>query len=147
VTISVSETAPRRLPVAEFTAMLAMLFATIAFSIDAMLPALDRIAHELSPDAVNRAQMVVTAFVLGMGVGTAFAGPISDATGRKPAIAGGLLLYIAGAVLAHYAPSLGWLLAARVVQGLGVAGPRIVGLALVRDLYEGARWRASPPSR
>lgn len=133
----VTQAEPRKLPLLEFTVMLAMLFATIAFSIDAMLPALDQIAAELSPDAVNRAQLVITSFVLGMGLGTAFAGPISDATGRKPAIYGGFLLYIAGSVMAHYAPSLGWLLAARVVQGLGAAGPRIVGLALVRDLYEG----------
>lgn len=117
--------------------MIAMLFATIAFSIDAMLPALPQIAAELTPDAVNHAQLILTAFVLGMGLGTAFAGPISDATGRKPAIAGGFALYIGGAILAHYAPTIELLLAARVIQGLGAAGPRIVGLALVRDLYEG----------
>lgn len=137
MSVSGESAATRQLALPEFTAMLAMLFATIAFSIDAMLPALDQIAAELSPDAVNRAQLVLTAFVLGMGVGTAVAGPISDATGRKPAIAAGFALYIAGAVLAYHAPSLGWLLAARVIQGIGAAGPRIVGLALVRDLYEG----------
>jgi DHA1 family bicyclomycin/chloramphenicol resistance-like MFS transporter len=127
----------RRLPAGEFTVMIAMLFATVAFSIDAMLPALPEIAAELTPDAVNHAQLILTAFVLGMGAGTAIAGPISDATGRKPAIVGGFALYIAGAILAHYAPTIELLLAARVIQGLGAAGPRIVGLALVRDLYEG----------
>ena len=114
-----------------------MLFATIAFSIDAMLPALPVIAAELSPLATNRAQLILSAFVFGMGAGTLFAGPISDAIGRKPTIAGGMLLYIAGAVMAHYAGSLEVLLIARVIQGLGAAGPRIAGLALTRDLYEG----------
>ncbi len=132
-----SPPAQRRLPAGEFTVMIAMLFATVAFSIDAMLPALPEIAAELTPDAVNHAQLILTAFVLGMGAGTAIAGPISDATGRKPAIVGGFALYIAGAILAHYAPTIELLLAARVIQGLGAAGPRIVGLALVRDLYEG----------
>ncbi len=127
----------RRLPLPEFTAMVAMLFATIAFSIDAMLPALPVIAAELSPLATNRAQLILSAFVFGMGAGTLFAGPISDAIGRKPTIAGGMLLYIAGAVMAHYAGSLEVLLIARVIQGLGAAGPRIAGLALTRDLYEG----------
>jgi MFS transporter, DHA1 family, multidrug resistance protein len=127
----------RRLGLPEFTAMLAMLFATIAFSIDAMLPALPQIAGELSPDNVNRAQLILTAFILGMGFGTLFAGPISDAVGRKPAIFGGFILYGIGAVLAHQAQSLDVLLAARVLQGLGAAGPRIVGLAMVRDLYAG----------
>jgi MFS transporter, DHA1 family, multidrug resistance protein len=133
----ISDVPARRLGLPEFTAMLAMLFATIAFSIDAMLPALPQIAGELSPDNVNRAQLILTAFILGMGVGTLFAGPISDAVGRKPAIFGGFILYGVGAVLAHQAQSLEVLLAARVLQGLGAAGPRIVGLAMVRDLYAG----------
>lgn len=127
----------RRLSLPEFTAMVAMLFATIAFSIDAMLPALPAIAAELSPDAPNRAQLILSAFVFGMGAGTLFAGPISDAVGRKPTIAGGIFLYVVGAVLAHYSGSLEMLLIARVIQGLGAAGPRIAGLALTRDLYEG----------
>jgi MFS transporter, DHA1 family, multidrug resistance protein len=117
--------------------MLALLFATVAFSIDAMLPALPQIAAELSPGAVNRAQLVLASFVLGMGVGSLFTGPISDAVGRKPTIYGGLALYSAGAVLAWAAPTLELLMLARVIQGLGAAAPRIVGLALVRDLYAG----------
>ena len=47
----------------EFIAMIAMLFATIAFSIDAMLPALPEIAAELSPDAPNAAQLILTSFM------------------------------------------------------------------------------------
>ena len=128
----------RRAPgFAEFVALLAMLFATIAFSIDAMLPALPRIAGELAPGAPNRAQLIITTFVLGMGVGTLFMGPISDAVGRRPVIVGSLSLYIAAALVAGRAGSLELLLAARFVQGLGAAGPRTVTLAMVRDLYAG----------
>lgn len=127
----------RRLSAPEFTAMLAMLFATVAFSIDAMLPALPQIAAELTPDAVNTAQFVLTAFVLGMGVGTLFTGPISDAIGRRRTIVGGFILYVLGAWGAHVAGSIEMLLAARVLQGIGAAGPRIAGMALIRDLYEG----------
>ncbi|ODT61471.1 MULTISPECIES: multidrug effflux MFS transporter [Paracoccus] len=127
----------RRLPLPEFIAMLAFLFATIAFSIDAMLPALPDIAADLTPDNVNRAQLILTTFVAGMGLGTLFAGPISDALGRKRTITIGFGIYIAATVAALYANSLEFLLIARFVQGLGAAAPRIVGLALVRDLYEG----------
>ena len=122
---------------AEFIALIAMLFAIIAFSIDAMLPALPRIGAELSPDAPNRAQLIVIAFVLGMGAATLFAGPMSDALGRKPMVIGGAALYIVGAALAWFAPTLEWLLLARVLQGVGAAGPRVVGMAIVRDLYGG----------
>lgn len=127
----------RQLPLPEFVAMLAFLFATIAFSIDAMLPALPEIATALTPENVNRAQLILTAFVAGMGLGTLFAGPLSDAIGRKPAITIGFVIYAIAAVAAIFANSLELLLAARFVQGLGAAGPRIVALALVRDLYDG----------
>lgn len=127
----------RRLPLPEFVGMLALLFATVAFSIDAMLPALPEIAQALTPQDVNRAQLVLTSFVAGMGVGTLFAGPLSDATGRRPAIMMMTALYIVGAAMAMVSNSLEMLLLARFVQGVGSSGPRIVGVAIVRDLYAG----------
>ncbi|MTD99538.1 Bcr/CflA family efflux MFS transporter [Paracoccus sp. YIM 132242] len=117
--------------------MLAFLFATVAFSIDAMLPALPDIAAQLTPDNVNRAQLILTAFMAGMGLGTLFAGPISDAIGRKPAIFLGTAIYIAATIAAIFSQSIEFLLAARFVQGLGASAPRIVGMALIRDLYAG----------
>ncbi|APZ54393.1 multidrug effflux MFS transporter [Salipiger abyssi] len=121
----------------EFIALLAMLFATIAFSIDAMLPALPEIGQELTPDDINRAQLVITSFVLGMGLGTLFTGPLSDTFGRKPVILGGAALYITMSLVAARAETLEMLLLARLVQGLGAAGPRVVALAIVRDLHSG----------
>lgn len=126
-----------RLPLPEFIALMAMLFATIAFSIDAMLPAFPEIAAELSPDAPNRAQLVLTSFVLGMGIGTFFAGPLSDSFGRRSVILAGSSLYCMGAALAWVGPTLEWVLVGRIIQGLGAAGPRIVSVALIRDLYAG----------
>ena len=129
----------RTLSRGEFVALMAALFATVAFSIDSMLPALPEIATSLTPDAPNQAQLVLTAFVLGMGVGTFVSGPLSDAIGRKATINIGVTIYIGAALWAMTAQSLEVLLAARVVQGLGAAGPRIVSMAMIRDLYEGRR--------
>ncbi len=121
----------------EFVAMMAMLFATIALSIDTMLPALPAIAAELTPDDVNKAQLVVSSFFFGMGFGTLIAGPVSDAFGRKPVILVCAAIYVAAAGLCYLAPSLETLLIARVLQGIGAAAPRVVGMAMVRDLYKG----------
>jgi MFS transporter, DHA1 family, multidrug resistance protein len=121
----------------EFIGMIAMMFATIAFSIDAMLPALPAIAAELSPDRTQRASLILTAFVLGLGAGTFVAGPLSDALGRRAVVLGGAVIYMLAAAAAAAAHSLELMLLARVVQGLGAAGPRVVSTAVVRDLYAG----------
>jgi DHA1 family bicyclomycin/chloramphenicol resistance-like MFS transporter len=121
----------------EFVALIAALFATIAISIDGMLPALPEIAATLSPDAPNAAQLVVTSFVLGMGIGTLFAGPLSDAFGRKRTILIGSGFYCLAALACYFAPTLEVLLIARVLQGLGAAAPRTVAIAMVRDLFSG----------
>jgi len=121
----------------EFIALMAMVAATTAFSIDAMLPAMPEIGAELSPDNLNKAQLILTSFVLGMGLGTFFTGTLSDAYGRKSVMVGGTVLYIIAAVVAWASSSLEMMLAARVVQGLGASGPRVVAMAMIRDLFGG----------
>lgn len=130
-------TPTKPLATGEFIALIAALFATIAISIDAMLPALPEIAATLSPDAPNRAQLVVTSFVFGMGFGTLFAGPLSDAFGRKSVIMASSAVYVMAAIACFFAPTLETLLVARLVMGIGAAGPRTVSIAMVRDLFSG----------
>lgn len=121
----------------EFVVLIAMLHATVAFSIDSMLPALSIIGNAISPDAPNRVQLVISSFVMGMGVGTLFVGPLSDAFGRRPVLISGSVVYIVCAIIAAQADSLEWMLVARFFQGVGAAGPRIVATAMVRDVYAG----------
>ena len=124
-------------PFAEFVALIAMMFATVALSIDGMLPALPQIAADLEVANANHAQLVVTFFVAGLGIGQLFTGPLSDSFGRRSIISLGTAVYIGAGVIAAAAPSLEVLLAARLLQGIGISAPRTVAVAMVRDRYQG----------
>lgn len=129
--------ARNRMGKVEFILLMAMMGGVVAFAIDAMLPALPRIGTELSPDALNRAQLIVTSFVFGMGLGTFLVGPLSDAFGRKPVILVGSVVFALAALVAILTPSLELLIVSRIFQGLGVSAARIVSMAMIRDLYAG----------
>lgn len=121
----------------EFIALIALITSLVALSIDAMLPALPNIAADLAVVDYRQTQWVITALVLGMSVGQMIFGPLSDAYGRKLAIFSGITLFCVGSVLAMMATSLPMLIAGRILQGVGVSGPRIASMALVRDKYVG----------
>jgi MFS transporter, DHA1 family, multidrug resistance protein len=132
-------TAPTRPAIgfSEFVALMATLTALAAMSIDTVLPALPAIGASLGVYRANDNQLVVSLFFLGFGLGQLFYGPLSDAAGRKPAAYAGLALFIAGTLLALLSRTFPVMLAGRLLQGLGVAGPRTITLALVRDKFEG----------
>lgn len=127
----------KQLGMAEFVSLLAFMISILALSIDAMLPALDQMGRELGLTNPNDAQLVVSAMFLGFAAGQLVAGPLSDCYGRKPVIYLGYVIFIAGCLMSMVTESFEVMLAGRVLQGLGAAAPRIVGIALVRDGYEG----------
>jgi DHA1 family bicyclomycin/chloramphenicol resistance-like MFS transporter len=111
--------------------------ALTALSIDIMLPALPAIGEHFGVGDPNDRQTVVTSYMLGFAIGQMVAGPVSDRYGRKPIILAGLLLFAVATVAAVATTSYGLLLGARFVQGLGGAAPRVVSVAIVRDLFAG----------
>ena len=122
---------------AEFIPLVALLISLDALSSDAMLPALAAIANELGAARANDAQFVITSLFLGLGVGQMLFGPLSDRIGRKPAIYTGLALFMTGCVASLFASTFEAMIAGRLLQGVGVAAPHVVSMALVRDQYEG----------
>lgn len=122
----------------EFIALVALLTALVAMSIDTMLPAVGQIATELGAVNPNDRQYIVLGFFAGMMVGTLIFGPISDSVGRKPTVYAGLVFYIAGALVCMFSTSFAVLIAGRMLQGFGAASPRIVAIAMVRDGAKGA---------
>ena len=123
---------------AEFIALTAVMMSLVALSIDTMLPALSAIGKDLGVIEENASQLIISVFFLGMASGQLLYGPVSDSSGRKPAIYLGYGLFITGCILSLSATSFPLMLAGRFLQGFGTAGPRIVSIAIVRDRYEGS---------
>lgn len=123
----------------EFVILISLMMSLTALSIDAVLPALAQIGTELGVQNPNDRQLVITMIFLGLSIGQLFFGPLSDQTGRKPAIYIGLVGYMLGALLSAFSVNFTMMLFGRFLQGIGVSAPRAVTLALVRDQYEGRR--------
>jgi len=129
----------KHLPYWEFIVLVSIMFGMIAFGTDTMLPAFPVIAQDLELSNVNKAQLIVSSFILGTGLGQLISGPVSDTFGRKPIITIGLLIFILACIGAYYIESLELMLVARFIQGLGISAPRTVTMALIRDLYSGRK--------
>ena len=121
----------------EFVVLTALLMSLVALAVDMLLPALPALGAEFSLSPANQSQYVISVVFLGMVLGKILFGPLSDAWGRKPAIYLGLLAYIGGAVICYLASDFSLFILGRGIQGVGVAAPRIVCVALVRDQFSG----------
>lgn len=121
----------------EFVALVAALMGANALAIDIMLPALPAIGDALSIPIENDRQWIITAFMLGFGLGQILYGPLSDRFGRKPILLIGLLIYTVFGAIATFAMSFDALLIARVGQGLGAGATRVLAVSIVRDRFAG----------
>lgn len=123
---------------AEFVGLMALYVALMAMSIDMILPALGLMGSEFSVAHENEMQYVISILFLGFTLGQIIYGPLSDSFGRKKPIYVGILIYIIGDILSLTANNFSIMLFGRFLQGLGAASPRVVSLAIVRDLYHGS---------
>jgi DHA1 family bicyclomycin/chloramphenicol resistance-like MFS transporter len=105
-----------------------------------MLPAFDEIrAYYGLPTDSARVAQIVTMFFIGMALAQYIYGPLADRFGRKPVLYAGFGIYALGAIGAIFAPSLGFMLASRLIWGIGAASPRVISISIVRDYYSGDR--------
>ncbi len=116
--------------------VLGLLTAIGPFAIDMYLPALPSIGSKLDA-SIPEVQASLMAFLGAVAICQIFYGPISDMAGRKPPLFFGLGIFIAAAVAASLAPSIGWLIVARFVQGVGACAMMAIPRAVVRDYHTG----------
>ena len=116
--------------------VLGLLAAVGPFAIDMYLPALPTIAADLGATTAAT-QMTLTAFFVGFGLSQLAYGPITDMVGRKPPLYFGLGLFLIGSIFCGLAQSIEWLIAFRLLQGIGAASVMVVPRAVIRDLHTG----------
>lgn len=117
---------------------LALLSASAPFSIDMYLPAFPAMVTGLSTTQ-PQVQLTLSAFLAGLALGQLVIGPLSDAVGRHRLMLGGTVVALGAAVLAALAPTIGLLILARLVQGLGAGAAIVLSRAVIPDLATGER--------
>src|SRR5690349_24400316 len=118
------------------TVLLACLGMVGALAINTYLPAMPAIgrAFAVGPVAV---QQTLSVFLFTFAFMMLFYGTLSDSFGRRRVILVALVIYTIGSLGAVFAPTFGWLLACRALQGLSAGAGSVVGQAIVQDRFSG----------
>ncbi|MCW2592633.1 MAG: drug resistance transporter, Bcr/CflA subfamily [Mycobacterium sp.] len=119
---------------AKMIVVLGLLVALGPLTIDMYLPALPRIADELSVSS-SVAQLTLTGTLAGLALGQLVIGPLSDSLGRRRPLMAGITLHMVASVMCLFAPNIATLGLARGLQGVGAAAAMVVAIAIVGDLY------------
>ncbi|MPY62595.1 multidrug effflux MFS transporter [Streptomyces spongiae] len=118
------------------TLLLGGLTATPPLAMDMYLPSLPEVTGSLHAPATT-VQLTLTACLAGMALGQLVVGPMSDRWGRRRPLLAGLAVYIVATALCALAPTVEFLIAFRLLQGLAGAAGIVIARAVVRDLYDG----------
>ncbi|MFE6171726.1 multidrug effflux MFS transporter [Streptomyces sp. NPDC056464] len=118
------------------TFILGGLTATPPLAMDMYLPALPEVTGSLHAPAAT-VQLTLTACLAGMALGQLVVGPMSDRWGRRRPLLAGLAVYVVATALCALAPTVEFLVAFRLAQGLAGAAAIVIARAVVRDLYDG----------
>ena len=108
------------------------------FTIDTYLPSFPSIQEELGVGPASMAQ-TLSFYLLAFATTTLFWGPVSDAFGRRRAVAASLLVYVATSLGCALAPDFATLLVFRVLQGLAASAGVVIGRAMIRDVHAGPK--------
>lgn len=114
--------------------VLGLLVALGPLTIDMYLPALPKIAEELSVSS-SVVQLTLTGTLAGLALGQLVIGPLSDALGRRKPLIAGIVLHMLASLLCMFATDITMLGIARGLQGMGAAAGMVVAIAVVGDLY------------
>lgn len=115
--------------------VLGLLSAIGPFSIDMYLPAFDTIANDFNT-SIDKVQLSLTAFFIGIAIGQMFYGPLLDKFGRKKPLVVGLCIYAVTTLLCVFVRDIDSLILLRFLQALGSCAGMVASRAMIQDYYE-----------
>lgn len=84
-------------------------------------------------------KLTLSLYFAGFAIAQLVSGTMSDVLGRRPTTLVFMAIYLAGSLMAAFAPLVGVLLAGRLVQGIGASVGMTVARAIVRDQFTGTQ--------
>lgn len=113
-----------------------IIFPLAGVSTDIYMPSLPAMAAHFATNK-SMVQLTLTAYVVAMGIAQLFAGPISDAFGRKRLMLMSLVLQILATAGVLYAGTINWVIVFRFIQGIGAAFMMVPARAVINDVFTG----------
>ncbi|WP_315926598.1 multidrug effflux MFS transporter [Mesorhizobium sp. SP-1A] len=117
--------------------LLAMITLSGTLAMHIFVPALPLAARDLGASAAAT-QLTLSFYIFGLALGQLVYGPLSDHFGRRPVLIVGMVVYALASIASLLAPTIGTLVAARLLQALGGCSGLVLGRAIVRDRAAGA---------
>jgi MFS transporter, DHA1 family, multidrug resistance protein len=116
------------------TALLVGVSMSSPVGMNILTPSLPSLVEAFASD-VPTVQLTMTAYMIGIATGQLVVGALSDRFGRRPVLLGGLAIMALGSFAAALAPSVGLLVAGRLLQAFGGCSGMVLTRAIVRDVY------------
>ncbi|MFE4501860.1 multidrug effflux MFS transporter [Rhodococcus sp. NPDC056743] len=116
--------------------ILALISAIAPLSTDMYLPGLPIMAESLDTSAAS-VQLTLTTFMAGLGIGQLIIGPISDGIGRRRLLLGAAAITTLASAACALAPTIEFLIGARLIQGLSGGAAIVLARACIADRARG----------
>lgn len=95
----------------------------------ASMPAIKQFFHVSTVEV----QLTLAVFFMGFSLMQLVWGPLSDRFGRKAILYSGLFVYIASSFACVFAPTIAWLITARLFQAIGACSAAVIRYAMIKD--------------
>jgi EmrB/QacA subfamily drug resistance transporter len=128
----------RRLTILAICCMSLLIVAMDNTIVNVALPSIHRDLHA----SLSGLQWTIDAYVIVLASLLLLSGSTADRLGRRRTFQVGLAVFVAGSLLCSLAPTLGWLIAARALQGVGGSMLNPVAMSIITNVFTHPRERA-----